>query len=291
MKSEFNEKSFETAINNELQPVFSPGQVAEKILGFDATANPGPTHKVWAYLGIHSPQGIILTPSNWSNQKRQPTKEQLGVNGIGITSLILQYKRSDYLNNRNSKQASYWNKPYYRFEIEENQQEVLENLEISLTGYAAVRYAAPCFHLAKDLYNYSINQKCLENTGFVKPSNLLNHKYWTYTDPGTSGYANPFVEAENIRFDNIHDLSNQLNELPNGDLEEILHVTSDSFQRIIFNPHTQLNEPNFSHLWIQELLLKDFPEEFNEKQTMLQDLKTCLYLSKLLGFDWKIVIK
>lgn len=193
---------------------------------------------------------------------------------------------------RNAKQSSYWgNKPYYRFEIENSQQSVLEKLETSLTGFAAVRYAAPCFHLAQDLYNHIVNQQCLENTGFVQPSNLSNHKYWTYTKPGTSGYANPFNEVDNIQFDNYANLSNQLKELPSRDLEEILHITSERFQKIFFDTRIISSSPASVHSWIQKLLTKDFPEEFSEKQKMIQDLKICVSLSKLLGFDWKIVIK
>ena len=71
--AEFEEKEYEVAADIELARnpdkfgprLFSSGQVLEKILGYEAAADPWAGHRVWIVLGIPRPKGIRLLPPFW----------------------------------------------------------------------------------------------------------------------------------------------------------------------------------------------------------------------------------
>lgn len=107
----FHEKEYEVGFGIELAsggsqraPVFSCGQVLEKVLGYDATADPSHDHLIWRLLRVPRPAGLRLLPAHWSRGP-QPTAGSLPVTPI---SLILQYKRPEYLFGPTAKQ---WRMP------------------------------------------------------------------------------------------------------------------------------------------------------------------------------------
>lgn len=192
--AEFEEKEFEVAAAIELAtdagrygPVFSPGQVLEKILGYDAAADPWSGHRIWTVLGIPRPPGVRLLPSFWQPDSTPPM-ERLPSHPV---SLILQYKRPTYLRGASAKQWNQWKRPYYRFERTKEQQRVLRRFERAVDGRVIVRYASPAFWQRADLERHQITQTVLQSSGFVAPSILGNHRVWTYELPGNVGYPNP----------------------------------------------------------------------------------------------------
>lgn len=290
MRSEFSEKEFENIINQELK-CHSSNQVAEKILGYDAIANPGAKHKIWSYLCIgNKPTGLKLTPKNWGAITK-PSTAQLGLANGYVTSLIIQYKRSDYLSKSTSTQFKHWNGPYYRFAIKSNQQLVLENLETNLAGKAVVTYAAPCFHTYSQFFNLINNKSVLSSTGFVFPKKLSGHKYWTFQKPGNKGIANRFIPEENIKLLNYADIEKALIESSSNTIEELLITNSTALIEAVYIKYNPSND---------EGMRKDFDRYFNRIATenlpnfrkgTNQDIinyKKCLVASDLLGLDWKI---
>jgi hypothetical protein len=188
LKSEFEEKQFEGLANSELIALPS-GQVAEYFLGYDAVAHPDIHHAVWKYLGSTPLPGVLLTPSHWHLSARgAPTANALP---LSAASLILQYKRPEHMQRSTAGNWILWGVPYYRFKVDQGQHQVLEGLESSLAGKAFVRYAAPAFHTRKELNDHWRGRSVLVNTGFVEPSAITGHKYWTYTAPGIAGQPNP----------------------------------------------------------------------------------------------------
>jgi hypothetical protein len=120
-RADFEEKSYETAFLLELgggaRPfglVFSPGQVLEKIVGYDAAASPDPANVVWRLLGAPRPLGVRLEPAFWRPGATPPT----GQLPVAPVSLILQFKRPERLTRSNARQWSHWRRPYYRFAVE-----------------------------------------------------------------------------------------------------------------------------------------------------------------------------
>jgi hypothetical protein len=192
--AEFEEKEYEIAAaielaggSNQYGLVFSSGQVLEKILGYDAAADPWSGHRVWAVLGVPRPPGIHLLPSFWLPGV-EPSVERLPQHPV---SLILQYKRPTYLKGAAAKQWARWQRPYYRFERSKDQQRVLRRFEGATEGEVIVRYASPAFWRHNDLEQNQYMRTVLQASGFVAPSVLGNHRVWTYDRPGTVGYPNP----------------------------------------------------------------------------------------------------
>ncbi|MCG9710971.1 hypothetical protein L1D46_19570 [Pseudoalteromonas sp. Isolate3] len=90
---------------------------------------------------------------------------------------------------------------YWRFDITDHQQEILEKVSQNLRRRALVVYASPAFHTLDELYNHTEAQAIVENTSFVKVERLHNHKQWNYYQPGTNGVAHSEPEfIEDIPF-------------------------------------------------------------------------------------------
>ena len=94
----FEEKSYENAYIIELargrgasRAVFSPGQVLENILGFDAAAAPGAAHPLWEVIALPRPPGLSIVPSLWATG-HQPSPLELPTYPVGI---FLQFKRPE----------------------------------------------------------------------------------------------------------------------------------------------------------------------------------------------------
>lgn len=200
MWSQFAEKPFENLVNIELKAM-ATDQVAEAVLGYDAFADPEESHEIWAYLGLDRPKGIVLDPSHWSGATL-PKQSQIGPNVS--TSLILQYKRCEYMQRPNAGQSALWeHQRYFRFRVTNLQQTILATLENNLGAHAAVRYVAPAFHRYDELAEHHANGTGIAHSGFVAPGGLQGHRYWTYQCPGTIGIANPPVE---LPFENFEEL-------------------------------------------------------------------------------------
>jgi hypothetical protein len=198
VKAEFSEKAFEIAYDVELASslggdrlLFPPSQVLEKIVGFDAAANPGIEHLVWKVLLAPRPAGVVLLPTHWAGMQ-QPASTDLPRNP---TSLILQFKRPEYMYGGRASQRAMWKGSYYRFARDADQQKVLKRLEANLRDQAIVRYAAPAFHTQNELDVCKLASSVIEHSGHVRPGLLVGHKVWTYQRPGEAGKPNPSGKA------------------------------------------------------------------------------------------------
>ena len=193
-RAQFEEKEYEAAFLAELAQgsapfgtVFASGQVLEKLVGYDAAARPDPSHPVWALLGVPRPAGVRLLPTLWPRGSAPP----LGRLPRSPVSLILQFKRPEWLSNANAGQWLFWGQGYFRFRITRHQQSVLHRLEKRLGSLALVRYAAPAFATNSALEAAHLGRDTVASSGFVSPAALVRHRIWTYTVPGTAGRANP----------------------------------------------------------------------------------------------------
>lgn len=210
VRAQFEEKEYEIAFSVEMgnstqpTPIFSSGVVAEKVLGYDAAADPKHLHTIWRLLNIERPAGVTLFPHFWRMGQEPPLDRLPGV----PISIILQYKRPEYLRGGKAKQWSRWHSPYFRFSRSMEQHSILRRIESKLGQEVVVRYAAPAFHTRGEYENAVLQRKILEQTGFVSPTLLGNHKVWTYNQPGNAGFGNPSGRWQ--RFDAVENLFQDL---------------------------------------------------------------------------------
>lgn len=208
-RAQFEEKEYETAANAELGAggfLMSPGQVLEELVGYDAVAAPVATHVIWQLLNLPRPVGVRLIPRLW-HAARRPPAARLPTHPI---SLVIQYKRPEYLRGARAAQWHLWNEPYYRFLRSERQHNVLRRLDRLLEHDAVVRYAAPAFWRFAELEAAVVTRQVLSLTGFVRPTHMHSHRVWTYARPGSVGRANP--SGRRVLFETLE----QLVRLPNS---------------------------------------------------------------------------
>jgi hypothetical protein len=208
-RAEFEEKEYEIAFNIELAgrrgAVFSSGQVLEKIVGYDAAAAPDRASAVWRVLNVSRPKGLRLLQPHWQPGDL-PEPGDLPQRPV---SLLLQYKRPDYVMGAAGKQWRLWHEPYFRFFARpRHQHAVLRRLQRNLGMEAVVRYAAPAFWRRADLEQHHLRRKVIEATGFVSPTRLGGHVIWTYRRPGIDGLANP--HGRSLPFESITQLAQSL---------------------------------------------------------------------------------
>ena len=207
MKCEFEEKTYEHYHNIELlgkSNFFFPlGQVQESHFGVDAflfSKNrnfwklwrniPWRRRLLWPFWPL-IPEGVYLEDIYWEDIKEIIDKELKVKFKFNI---FIQYKRPEYLKSNRAKEFIYWKHPYYRYDIEIHQQQILSQIERRVNDQAIVVYAAPAFHTFNELFKYFGEGRLIENSNYVKPSTLDNHQRWTYVNSGTDGWA--FSEPE-----------------------------------------------------------------------------------------------
>jgi hypothetical protein len=192
--AQFAEKEYEIAMAIELAGgaaagarVYPCGQVLEEILGYDAASDPDRRHPIWAVIATPRPLGVRLVPEYWDPGTR-PSAAQLPP---GLVSLILQYKRPEFLKGPRAKQWRLWFHPYFRFGIRSDQQRVLKRIEQRIGSETVVRYACPAIWERGDFERARFAGTLARESGFVSPSALAGHRVWTFDRPGSYGQANP----------------------------------------------------------------------------------------------------
>jgi hypothetical protein len=103
-------------------------------------------------------------------------------------NLFIQHKRPEYVSSPRGNEYPHWKQPYLRFEVNNNQQSILDKLEKKTSPHAIVVYACPSFWKLKDLWRF-IRGHLVENSNFTKPSKLQGHKKYTFIQGGSEGYA------------------------------------------------------------------------------------------------------
>ena len=198
--AEFEEKTYEWPLYNQLeraQPfVYTPGQVMESLVGFDAGMYAADV-VLWQTLGYSSPPpGTVLSgiawPPGWGPRapKRDFPDERL--------NLFLQAKRPVYHERRPRalKTLSGIGTPIWSFRVTEHQQKLLEILATTTLGMAHVAYASAVFHTNAALFAHMKQGTIVENSTFPSAMALKGHDAWYYWCPGATGAANP--DPENI---------------------------------------------------------------------------------------------
>jgi hypothetical protein len=196
-------------------------------VGYDAAAAPSPDHVVWRILQSPRPPGVRLLPSLWVPGPL-PSAQRLPQTPV---TLILQFKRPEYLYGASAAQWGFWRHPYFRFQRQSEQQRVLAALERNVGEDALVRYAAPAFWQQAELEAAHVKGEVIGRSGFVSPSRLSRHRWWTYIAPGIDGRANP--GGAPARFEAREDLLRALFDRPRESTDLVpADVLGDQFSRI-----------------------------------------------------------
>ena len=257
MNTSYEEKTFENYFNGELlafnSVVFPLGQAQEGVIGIDSAAYSKNRQlwKIFDYPWFHPPyRGIDLQDIAWEMEHHT----NASVHNIPKikTNLLFQYKRSEYLVSPLSGQWSHWKQSYFRYEINQNQQNLLEHLESQFGQQALVLYAAPAIKSVDELVEASMKKQIIEKTNFQKVSKLSGHHKNTFIQAGTISKA--FSQPEEI--ENV-DLLKTLN---NMDGQDFSFEKLTSFTSTVNEVMQENNEyyHSFNVLMEQYLNLKEY---------------------------------
>lgn len=214
MRAKFEEKTYESYFNSELASqtdiYFPLGQVQEGSLGFDSSAMTR-NRRLWRRLGhpfwfFPHFDGIELS------EIADEMEHLLNVTLDNIprikANLLFQYKKPEYITMPNGSEWTYWNTPYYRYNIYKEQQELLMHIDRHFGNKVLILYASPALYDVNELVNAHLNRQIIDISNFRKASELNGHHRNTYTQAGQ--YSIACSEPE--RIDNFN-LLKEINQL------------------------------------------------------------------------------
>ena len=215
--AEFYEREYENFFNIELGKlggfVWTPGQLDENVLGFDAgvwmplrrlfywnSPKSKPFDLFLLYFNYffwHEGKGIILD--------REFIKDWESFMDMSFPprrlNFFVQYKRPLFVKcsgrfrpSRMDHVRKHWGGSYYQFYLDRNQQRRLSLLENRLGKSGVVTYSCAAFHTKNDLWKFQNEKRIIKMSNFVGPGKLNGHSKYTFVKPGHYGLANPEPE-------------------------------------------------------------------------------------------------
>ncbi len=259
MRIKYEEKTYESYFNSELSQkadiYFPIGQVQEGNFGFDA-AYFIKNKKLWEKFGYPYPfwkswdypfHGVDL--EEFANEMEDFLNMELDHLPKMKTNLLFQYKKPVYIFNANGGEWNLWNRPYFRYLIYEEQQNLLMHIHNQFGHNVLVLYAAPAIKSINELVEKYKQQQIIDNSNFTKAVNLNNHKKNTYVKAGNHSIA--CSEPEKIeKFDLLKQLKignkNEYSDNENN-IEFILNfknkiTNSINENKVYAEPFSKLNE-------------------------------------------------
>jgi hypothetical protein len=195
MRATFEEKTYENYFNSELArqtDIYFPlGQVQEGSLGFDSSALSS-NRRLWRRLG----HPFWFFPPFAGIELREIAGEMehfLGVTLDNIprmkATLLFQYKKPEYITIPRGSEWTHWNEPYYRYDIYQEQQNLLIHIDNQFGSKIFIVYASPALHDVNDLVTAHLNRQIVNVSNFRKVSELSRHHRNTYTQAGRHSIA------------------------------------------------------------------------------------------------------
>lgn len=211
VRAKFEEKTYENYFNTELSnrsDIYFPlGQVQEGSLGFDSSAFSN-NRRLWRRLSYpfwFFPQFRGVGLRDIADEMEHILGVELDNIPVIKTNLLFQYKKPEYIAMRSGKEWSLWNEPYFRYDIYEEQQELLMSLHTIFGTRVFIVYASPSIHDVNELVEVYLNQQIIENSNFRRAFELNGHHRNTYINAGTFSIAC----SEPSKLENL-DLLNEL---------------------------------------------------------------------------------
>lgn len=166
---------------------FAPTQNLENCLGFDG-----------AY---HLDQPLFGSLFSGLNLNEKAFKECLEIAHKNMPDYFchtfLQFKRPSCMKISTAKEWSSWGKEYFRFRNDLEQQYVLEKIEALWGNQVLTGYVCPAIEGFDKLQLAVNNHTVVQKSRFVLPSDMRNHRVYSYIDASSQGKAHSEVESVN----------------------------------------------------------------------------------------------
>ena len=275
--AEFEEKEYEGFLYSELDRGVSrfwhPGQVLENYLGFDRAMFLDDPY-FWRMHGIRgAKRGLLLSGFPWPFL---PRKLKFRLPRFRYNCFV-QAKRPQYGSRLPlSLSALGTTRPFFKFQIDTDQQATLEAAAARLRRRALFCYAAPVFFKSRDLFRYDTAGSIVANSTFPDIDRLAGQHAWYYNQPGASGIANRSYEhlqmpplnervEELIRADDRHTEETQS---PSAALGELFHALEGLFKE----NHDLAADPRAAYLTTEWRRISALADEIEAPPALLSFL-------------------
>ena len=202
MQCQFEEKQYEEPLNRELgtRVPYIPGQVFENIIGIDAAIFSKnqkfwrlwfKKHWWWPPFFLRYKPGVYLEPEFWDLAEENLNRDEFPNFKF---NLFIQHKRPEFISSSLGKEYKHWRRPYFRYDLNPRQQDILNRLEQKVSRNAIVVYGCPAFWRLAELWSFIKSHGLIDNSNFIKPHDLNGHQRYTFVSSGKNGEA--FSEPE-----------------------------------------------------------------------------------------------
>ncbi|WP_417746684.1 hypothetical protein [Rosistilla oblonga] len=185
---EFSEDEYEDALIDELKNQYGPGRIhfkpsrtLENSLGYDFAIETNYDYFRRPGVMLDDPRLLGLVP---------PQRRAM-IPGRFVTALV-QCKIPYHVSRRHATTQhifDYWREPYFRFDLDSEQNQKLADTEQALQSLALVRYGTPCFATFSEIEGWSAARLVTQRTHFQSPARTLGHRLYTYVSPLRPGRA------------------------------------------------------------------------------------------------------
>lgn len=283
MKAKFEEKTYETYFNTELDSqtdIFFPlGQVQEGFLGFDSAAFSS-NQRLWQRFGYPDFAYQYFNGAPLSEIEHFMGRITTELPDFKV-NLLFQYKRPEFIKLASGSEWRHWNQPYYRYNIYQEQQQLLTLIHQEYQNRVLTLYAAPAIHDVNDLVRCKKSRQIIEFSNF-QHCNLLNgHHRNTYIQAGTHSIA--FSDPENIEKLDLLKLLNQFDNNVSKDEDNRAFIIN--FRKQVEN--IVLNDGYYGAAF--KNILSD-STNYNEQYPLIQSFRVMQRFKEVTGIQWLIKI-
>jgi hypothetical protein len=191
----FEEKTYESYFNSELDRLtsiyFPLGQVQEGFLGFDSSAF-ATNRRLWHWLGypfwfFPSFSGVHLVEI--ARHLERDLEELIQAMPPMKANLLFQFKRPEYISRSSGTEWHHWEAPYFRYNIDQNQQGLLSRIDDTFSSRLLILYAAPTVSTIAELVSKKLQRLIIPHSNFRRSRELNGHDRNTFIKEGTYSIA------------------------------------------------------------------------------------------------------
>lgn len=284
MRVQYEEKTFESYFNAELSQrgifFFPPGQVQEGSMGADAVVMCR-NRRLWRRFGYPYLFTLPFAGASYREMAEEMEKYlQREITDVPDIrgNIFFQYKRSQFMVLKSAEEWSHWNEPYYRYDIYQEQQLLLERLHSKFGSSVLILYAAPAVQDVGQLVDLHITGKVIANTNFRPAHELSGHRRNTFKDAGGHSWAcSDPVRLNAFAFDSaITELK-----LPRSEAVASFKTLGSSVHEVLVNSSYRKPYENLRKLYgVGELA---------QRAPLLASYLTMTVLREITGIQWVAV--
>jgi hypothetical protein len=181
-------------------------------------------------------------------------------------------------------------RPFFRFDVEEGQQRILDESARSLDGRALFVYAAPVFGESSRLFHLQRIGGLVEHSTFPDVRVLTGHRAWYYNEPGANGVVNQDFEpvAGQTLEQRVAALLADAAETPLGTPSENLQRLAESLRTTVVEAGTDEVSPRTAYLADDWRAIDSYAEQYDLPGAARAFMQVTAFVNRM-NLQWLVV--